>query len=376
VAGSDFIRKRLWPHASDAQWRAPGWQWSNRLRGKRGLGRLFWLSEEAIEELARVIEEYPWATTPYYLNLISSPGLDDPILRQILPSRQELVAGGCHSSPDPLHEHDFMPVEGLIHRYPDRCLLLSSHLCAVHCRHCNRKRTWRRPEAIFRRQQWRKALSYIEANSQIREVILSGGDPLALSRRRLYWILSSIRAIGHVEVIRIGTRLPVTLPFAVDDGLAGLLGQFSPIWVNTHFNHASEITPEAEQACRRLQLAGIPVSNQAVLLRGVNDSFTAVKELCTRLQAMMVRPYYLFQCDTVMGCEHFRTPLSAGIAIIDRMWCRVGGMCVPRFVVDLPNGRGKAVAAPASLLHYEDGKALFRTFQGEKVWYHDPKSAE
>ncbi len=423
------LRRLLWPDIPDHIWKRPDWQWQNRLTGRHGLelllphlleadhrSRLNGDSdrknsskkiEQIISKLTHLLETYPWSATPYYISLANREPFDpawitgyqttesilqqpkDPILLQAVPSIQELShqlksereeeKRASHEaaslySPDPLAERRHSPVPGLIHRYRDRCLLLVSRLCPLLCRHCNRKRTWIRDrnEAILSWMALERAVNYIKKHPGIREVLLSGGDPLTLNRNRLKQILTAIREIQHVEVVRIGTRLPVTLPYAIDEDLCSMLSQFRPIWINTHFNHVREITEDAARACEMLQMAGLAVSNQAVLLKGVNDSYEQIRQLCTRLQAIMVRPYYLFQCDMVTGTAHFRTPLSTGISIMKQLWGDTGGMAIPRFAIDLPQGQGKAVIAPSSLLAYDKGKALVETFDGKQVEYTDP----
>ncbi len=322
-----------------------------------------------LEGAEAVVERYPLSITPYYASLINWADPFDPIARQCVPHLDELRFALADSSPDPLAEHRYSPVKGVVHRYPDRVLLLSSPFCPVLCRHCNRKRTWRSPEALISSSDWETALEYISQEKDVREVILSGGDPLMLPNSRLEAILSCLREIKHVEVIRIGSRVPVTLPMRITPELCDILERFRPLWFNTHFNHPREITPDSSKACDMILRRGIPVSNHTVLLKGVNDEFDTLMELFHRLQSISVRPYYLFQCDSASGTDHFRVPLPIGVSIMEKMWGRTGGLAIPRFVVDLPGGKGKAEAVPHHCLELGEREAIFATFEGERVRY-------
>jgi lysine 2,3-aminomutase len=296
-----------------------------------------------------VVAVYPLAVTPYYLSLIDPDDPEDPLRRQCFPDGREIDprSGG---EEDPLDEQGAMPVPGLIHRYPDRCLAIATGNCAVYCRHCNRKRLWRDRATAATRPALQRMVDYVAQTPQIREVIVSGGDPLLLPDALLDWLLGALRAVPHVEVLRIGSRVPVTLPMRVTDGLCALLKRHRPLWFNTQFNHGREITPEATRACERLLTSGIPVSNQSVLLKGVNDGYGAMYDLLTGLERISVRPYYLFQCDPVRGTGHLKTEVWAGIGIMERLWRTVSGLCLPRYVLDCPGGRGKIPLQPFSLL--------------------------
>ena len=331
---------RPWGEIPAADWQDWRWQFRHRLRS---LSPLDGMSGEATSQrraLQAVTAAYPLSVSPYYLSLIDLQDRQDPLRRQCFPDAQEIhfSLGGVE---DPLEERRDMPVPGLIHRYADRCLMLTTHLCAVYCRHCNRKRLWgrKRPAAALPRLQ--PMFDYIRKNTQIREVILSGGDPLTLGDRTLARVLESLRAIAHVEVLRIGSRTPAVMPMRITPELCKILQKHRPLWFNTQFNHPREITPDAARACEMLLESGIPVSNQSVLLRGVNDSHEVMRELLYGLQRISVRPYYLFQCDPVRGTDHFRVDIGQGIDIMDKLSRHVSGLCVPRYVVDLPGGRGK-----------------------------------
>jgi len=318
-----------------------------------------------LPELSEVAKRYPMRITPYYLGLIEAPG--DPIWRQCVPDGAELE--DFSQSPDPLDEERLSPVPGLIHRYPDRVILIVSAACAVYCRFCMRKRgvgcsagiTTVKPD---------DAVAYIAANPQIRDVILSGGDPLMLSDERLDALLCALRRIPHVEIIRIGTRIPVTLPQRITVKLARLLKRHHPVYVNTHFNHPREITQAAARACARLADAGIQLGNQSVLLKGVNDDPLVMRTLMQRLLAIRVRPYYIHQMDLVRGTAHFRTRVTDGVAVMEALRGHTSGLATPHYVIDLPGGKGKVEVQPGKVVR--EGTLLKLTnYLGEEIEYRD-----
>lgn len=325
------------------------WQYRKRVRTLPQLVSHLDVPPQTVLAWRRVTRTYPLSITPYYLSLIDPADPLDPLRQQCVPDIRELEfsLGG---QDDPLEEHDQMPVPGLVHRYPDRCLILTTQACAVYCRHCNRKRLWKQTNpAISSKPYFQSMIAYIAASPQIREVILSGGDPLTLPDETLDWLLSSLRAIPHVQVLRIGSRVPVTLPMRITPELCSLLQQHRPLWLNTQFNHPREITPEATAACDRLLTAGIPVSNQSVLLKGINDNVDTMRDLLHDLQEISVRPYYLFQCDPVKGTDHFRTDICDGMKIMETLWSNLSGLCLPRYVLDVPGAPGKIPLQPFSL---------------------------
>lgn len=309
---------------------------------------------------------YPFRVTPAYAALIRQPG--DAVWRQCVPDPCELADDG--QLPDPLAEASLSPVPGLIHRYPDRAVLLVSNRCPVYCRFCMRKRHVGEGDAPLGRDALERVLAYIAATPAIRDVVLSGGDPLMLDDGSLLHVLTRLRAISHVAVIRIGTRIPVTLPQRVTNELCLLLKRFHPLYINTHFNHPAEITPGSAAACGLLADAGIPLGNQTVLLRGVNDDVETMHELMTGLLRLRVRPYYLHQMDLVRGTAHFRTPLSTGLEIIRALRGHVSGMAVPHFVIDLPGGRGKVPILPDAV-EREGDLYWLRNYLGERIAYRD-----
>jgi lysine 2,3-aminomutase len=317
-------------------------------------------------DLISVAAVYPFRASPQYAELILQPG--DAIWRQCIPDVRELE--DCGQLPDPLSEASLSPAPGLIHRYPDRVVLLVSNRCPVYCRFCMRKRHVGAGDAPLSRDALNQAMAYIAANSAIHDVILSGGDPLMLDDASLCHILSHLRAINHVKIIRIGTRMPVTLPDRITAELCSMLKRFHPIYVNTHFNHPDEITSKSAKACHQLADAGIPLGNQTVLLRGVNDDVEIMKYLMTGLLELRVKPYYIHQMDLVKGTAHFRTPISKGLEIIRALRGHVSGMAVPHYVIDLPDGKGKVPILPDSV--EQEGDTFFLiNYQGEKIVYRD-----
>ncbi len=282
---------------------------------------------------------YPLAITPYYLSLVNQDNENDPIKKQCFPDSREILL--IEGPDDPLEEDSYMPVPKLVHRYPDRCLALITETCATYCRHCNRKRYWSSSPRIGLKTRIRSMLRYISESPHVREVIISGGDPLTLEDHVLEELLVSLRAIPHVEVLRIGSRVPVVMPMRITKELCRMLKRFRPLWFNTQFNHPLEITPASARACMMLLEAGIPVSNQSVLLRGINDSTRIMKELFYGLQKISVRPYYLFQCDTVKGCAHFRTDIKKSMEMMENIWGQCSGLSLPQYVLDVPGSTGK-----------------------------------
>jgi lysine 2,3-aminomutase len=320
-----------------------------------------------VNELATVASIYPFRVSASYAARIRGPG--DPVWLQCIPDMRELDDAEQH--PDPLAESALSPVPGLIHRYPDRVVLLVSNQCPVYCRFCMRKRHVGGGEAPLSREALDQALAYIAATPAVRDVILSGGDPLMLDDASLRYILTRLRAIGHVAIIRIGTRIPVTLPERVTPELCELLKQFHPLYINTHFNHPAEITDASAMACASLADAGIPLGNQTVLLAGVNDQVETMRELMTGLLDIRVRPYYIHQMDLVRGTAHFRTSVTTGLEIVRGLRGFVSGMAVPHYVIDLPNGKGKVPILPDDVKR-EGDMLILRNYQGERIAYRDP----
>ena len=365
-------RARFFGQVSDECWNDWKWHFRHRISSVDELIRHIPLSAKDQEQIRLVTTKYPLSVTPYYFSLIDWANPDDPVRIQAIPSFKEIGLAGMGME-DPLDERGHSPVPGLVHRYPDRALMVLTDICPMLCRHCTRKREWRHGGWVHSPEEIERMLDYIRRTDVVRDVIISGGDPLTLSARRLEEVLSGLRQIKHVEMIRIGSRFPVVLPQRIDDELCSMLSKYGPIWLNTHFNHPREITPEAAQACDRLLRAGIPVNNQSVLLRGVNDTAETQLKLCRELLRIKVRPYYLFQCDEVQGTEHLRTPVESGIKIIEGMRGHTSGLAVPTFVIDLPQGGGKVPLQPNYVVLQTSEELLIRNYQGRLFQYRNPK---
>jgi len=346
------------------------WQMRNRLRTIAQLRESF-PSLDVSSGLIEAARKFPLAVTPYYASLIRRPDASDPVFRMCVPQPEEL-RDPAFLRDDPLEEDEDMPVPGLVHRYPDRALLLVTTTCSAYCRHCTRKRVAGMHESSITAPRLQQAVAYLRRHSEITDVILSGGDPFTMATEALERVLAALRTVPSVQVIRLGTRTPVVLPQRITDELVGMLRRYHPVWVNTHFNHPNELTPEAEEACARLVDAGIPLGNQTVLLRGVNDDPRTIEDLCRGLVRRRVRPYYLFQCDLVRGVEHFRTPLSRGIEIMEYLRGRVSGLAIPTFVVDAPHGGGKIPVLPNYVVSMSPTHTVLRNFEGMLVAYPEP----
>ncbi|HUV76146.1 MAG TPA: KamA family radical SAM protein [Dehalococcoidales bacterium] len=359
----------------DSLWKDWKWHFRNRITNINQLDQFIPLSSEEKAQLRLVTMRYPLSITPYYLSLINPDDPDDPIRKQAVPSVLEMTMSTMGLE-DPLAEKEDSVVPGLVHRYPDRVLMVLTNICPMLCRHCTRKREWRHGGWVRTEGEIEAMLDYLRRNEAIRDVIISGGDPLTLSTSRLESIISRVREIGHIEIIRIGTRLPVVLPQRIDNELCAMLSKYGPIWLNTHFNHPREITPEAAEACDRLLRSGIPVNNQSVLLRGVNDDVETMLKLCQGLLRIKVRPYYLFQCDEVQGAEHLRTPVETGIKIIEGMRGHTSGLAVPTFVIDLIQGGGKVPLQPNYVLSMTEDELLLKNYEGKVFRYRNPSSKE
>lgn len=364
-------RKTLFPEVTDEQWNDWKWQVKNRIETLDQLKQFIALTPEEEEGISKSLKTLRMAITPYYLSLINPEDPNCPIRKQAIPTAAE-THFSASDLVDPLHEDEDSPVPGLTHRYPDRVLLLITDMCAMYCRHCTRRRFAGQKDDETPVNYIQKAIDYIACNPQIRDVVLSGGDALMVSDKKLESILQRLRAIPHVEIIRIGSRVPVVCPQRITDDLVNMIKQYHPVWLNTHFNHPDEITPEAKAACERLANAGVPLGNQSVLLRGVNDCVNIMKRLMHKLTMTRIRPYYIYQCDLSMGLEHFRTPVSKGIEIIEGLRGHTSGYAVPTFVVDAPGGGGKIPVMPTYIISQAPGKVALRNFEGVITTYTEP----
>jgi len=372
------IAEKISPTAKISNWRDWKWQLKHSIRDigmfEKLLGIQFNASQK--QQLQETIAKFPLSITPYYLSLIDTENYEnDPIYKQAFPSISELQVGDFEMR-DPLDEDKDSPVPGITHRYPDRVLFQVSTICSMYCRHCTRKRKVGDESFLPNREQLSQGIRYIRNTTAVRDVLLSGGDPLLQSDENLDWILTELRNIPHVEVIRIGTRIPVVLPYRVTDGLVAVLKKHHPLWVNTHFNHPREITGSSREALSKLSDAGIPLGNQTVLLAGINDSPVIMKKLVHNLVQNRVRPYYLYQCDLSEGLNHFRTPVGKGVEIMESLIGHTSGFAVPSYVIDAPGGGGKIRIAPNYLVSWSHDKVVLRNFEGVITTYEEPKGYE
>lgn len=359
-------------------WKSWKWQLKHAIKSLEQFELLTGIKfpEDERKGLVQTFNEFPLSVTPYYLSLIDKKNFrNDPIFKQAFGGIQELI---CLDSEleDPLSEENDSPVEGITHRYPDRVLFHVSNICSMYCRHCTRKRKVGDVDYIPSKEQLQKGIQYIKENSQVRDVLLSGGDPFMLSDSMLDWLLGQISGIPHVEIIRIGTRMPVVLPYRITDNLVSVLKKYQPLWINTHFNHPREITSSAKEALAKLADGGFPLGNQSVLLADVNDCPRIMKSLLHKLVQNRVRPYYLYQCDLSQGLSHFRTPIGKGIEIMESLIGHTSGFARPTYVIDAPGGGGKIPVMPNYIISWSTNKVVLRNYEGVITTYKEPDSYE
>lgn len=365
-------RKLYFPNVSDEDWNDWKWQVRNRIETLEDLKKYVSLTPEEEEGVRESLKTLRMAITPYYLSLINPDDPNDPVRKQSIPTANELYISP-EDQLDPLSEDEDSPVPGLTHRYPDRVLFLITDMCSMYCRHCTRRRFAGQKDASSTMERIDKAIEYIANTPQVRDVLLSGGDALLVSDDRLEYIISKLRAIPHVEIIRIGSRTPVVLPQRITPELVSMLSKYHPIWLNTHFNHPNEITEESSAACARLANAGVPLGNQSVLLRGINDCPNIMMKLVHELVKIRVRPYYIYVCDLSRGIGHFRTPVSKGIEIIESLRGHTSGYAVPTFVVDAPGGGGKIPVMPNYVISQSPHRVVLRNYEGVITTYTEPQ---
>lgn len=355
-------------------WRDWKWQIKNAICDIDSFEKLTGIKfpPEEKNTLKKTLDKFPMSVTPYYASLIDPQDYkNDPVFRQSFPSPDELITQD-YEMEDSLHEDKDSPAPGITHRYPDRVLFHVSNICSMYCRHCTRKRKVGDQDFVPSKKEILKGIEYIKNTPQIRDVLLSGGDPFMLSDEYIDWLLSEIEKIPHVEVVRIGTRVPVVLPYRITDGLVEMLKRHQPLWINTHFNHPRELTASSSRALKKLADAGIPLGNQSVLLANVNDCPKIIKKLCHKLVQNRVRPYYLFQCDLSEGLSHFRTPVGKGIEIIESLIGHTSGFAVPTYVIDAPGGGGKIPIMPNYIVSWSTNKVILRNYEGVITTYKEP----
>ena len=367
-----FTSKRAPVYADipDDKWNNWRWQLSNRINTVEEFEKVLPLTDGERKALS-ASDLFRVDITPYFISLIDPDDPEDPIRLQVVPTEKEMVPF-VSMMEDSLAEDRHSPVPGLVHRYPDRVLMLVTTQCASYCRYCTRSRIVGDPVATFSRAEFELQIEYLKRTPQIRDVLLSGGDPLVLAPKMLEEILSRLREIPHIEIVRIGSRVPVFLPMRVTEDLTEMLSRYHPLWLNIHVNHPNEISAELAEACDRLTRAGIPLGNQSVLLRGVNDNIHIQRQLVHELVRIRVRPYYLYQCDLVEGAGHFRTPVAKGIEILEGLRGHTSGYAVPDFIVDAPGGGGKIPLTPNYLISMSDHKVVLRNYEGYITTYEEP----
>jgi lysine 2,3-aminomutase len=366
----DYQQISLYKDVNPLDWEDWHWQIKHRIRSKEDLSQVIKLTPEEEEGLKKASGRLSLAITPYWASLIDPDDPACPLRRQSVPVKTEFVVSP-HEMVDPCAEDRDSPAPHLVHRYPDRVLLLATDHCAMYCRHCTRRRLVgeHTVEETDFSTRFDAAIEYIKANRKIRDVLISGGDPLTLEDEQLESLLSKIRAISHVEFLRIGTRIPVTLPQRITEKLVTMMKKYSPIWMSIHFNHPKEITKRCKLACDMLSDAGIPLGSQSVLLKGINDRPYVMRKLVHELLQIRVRPYYIYQCDPVRGTQHFRTPVAVGINIMEKLRGHTSGYAVPTYVIDGPGGGGKIPVGPNYILSQAKGKYVLRNYKGKIYTY-------
>lgn len=364
-----------WKDVTEEQWNDWHWQVRNRIDTVDKLKQIINLTEQEEESISEVLKKFRMGITPYYAAHMDKNDHRCPIRMQAVPTIAETHISSADMT-DPLHEDTDSPVPGLTHRYPDRVLFLITDQCSMYCRHCTRRRFAGQQDHSVPMENIDKCIEYVRNHPEVRDVLLSGGDCLLVADDILEYIIKNLRAIPHVEIIRLGSRTPVVCPQRITDDLVNMLKKYHPIWLNTHFNHPKEFTPESKEAVRKLADAGIPLGNQSVLLRGVNDCPHIMMDLVHELVKIRIRPYYIYQCDLSLGIEHFRTPVSKGIEIMEALRGHTSGFCVPTFVIDAPGGGGKTPVMPNYVISQSPHKVVLRNFEGVITTYTEPNLPE
>lgn len=374
MTGAGLFRKRFFPAISAAQWNDWRWQLANRLTTCDQIARILDLTPAETQALSQT-DAFPTAVTPYYASLLQGSALR----KTMLPSLAEKILGAGETN-DPLGEEPCQVAPGLIHRYPDRVLFLTTQYCSAYCRYCTRSRLVGRhalcPETAGLKQNWEKAFDYIRSRPEIRDVLVSGGDPLTMSDETIDYLLTALRKIKHVEMIRIGSKVPAVLPMRITPRLMKVIRRHHPVFFSLHFTHPDEMTPETAKACERIADAGIPAGSQTVLLKGVNDNAETLKKLMHELLKVRIRPYYLFQCDPIAGSMHFRVPVAKGIEIINALRGHTSGYAVPTYAIDIPGGGGKIIINDQRCVGRDGDFLLLKNFENEIWRYPDPTNAE
>ncbi len=367
----DF-KEKYFPGATVQQWSSWRWQVQNSYTSFKKLAEVIDMTGVDDIDFLLKSKKLPLRITPYYASLLVNGGKDNVLRKSVVPSSLELKLSPGEES-DPLHEEAMCPVPNLVHRYPDRVLLLSTGFCSVYCRYCTRSHMVLKDKKHYGTKAWEKSLDYIRNNPNVRDVIISGGDPLTLPDTHLEFLLSSLKNIPHVDIVRIGTKVPAVLPQRITHKLVKMLKKYPPLYMSIHFTHPDEITPEVKEACQRIADAGIVMGSQTVLLKGINDNVGVMKKLVHELLKMRVKPYYLYQCDPIPGSSHFRTPVSKGLEIIQGLRGFTSGYAIPHFVIDAPGGGGKIPLLPEYYVGREGNNVILKNFEGKRFEYYDPE---
>ena len=365
------FREEFFPLATDKQWNSWRWQIQNSYSGFGKLSEILDLSHMEDFDYLSKSRKLPLRITPYYASLLHGKAKDYALIKTVVPTKHELIISPGEEN-DPLHEDSRCPVENLVHRYPDRVLMLSTGFCSVYCRYCTRSHMVAKDKKHYGLKAWERAIEYVRNNTHVRDVVISGGDPLTIPDKHLEFLLSSLRSIPHVDILRIGSKVPVVMPQRITTNLVKMLKKYHPLYMSIHFTHPDEITPEVEEACKRIADAGIVMGSQTVLLKGINDEVGIMKELIHKLLKIRVRPYYLYQCDPIPGSSHFRTPVSKGLEIIQGLRGFTSGYAIPHYVIDAPGGGGKIPLLPEYYQGRDGDNVVLKNFEGKIFTYYDP----
>jgi lysine 2,3-aminomutase len=369
---TQIFREKYFPEATDKQWNSWRWQIQNSYTKFKNLSEILDVSSIDDLDFLSKSRKLPLRITPYYASLLYDKPINSPLSKSVVPSKNELVISQGEES-DPLHEESMCPVDNLIHRYPDRVLMLSTGFCSVYCRYCTRSHMVLKDKKHYGVQAWEKSIDYIRNNPNVRDVIISGGDPLTMPDKHIEFLLSSLRAIPHLEIIRIGTKVPMVMPQRITINLVKMLKKYHPLYMSIHVTHSDEITPEVKEACNRIADAGIVMGSQTVLLKGVNDTVETMKNLMHNLLKLRIKPYYIYQCDPIPGSSHFRTPVSKGLEIIQGLRGFTSGYAIPHYVIDAPGGGGKIPILPEYYQGREGDYVIMKNFEGKIYKYYDPE---
>ncbi|MCF8364377.1 MAG: KamA family radical SAM protein [Bacteroidales bacterium] len=369
---ASIFREKFFPDATDRQWNSWRWQIQNSYTSFKKLSEILDLNNLVDFDFLTKSRKLPLRITPYYASLFHNKENDYAIAKSVIPSRLELVVSPGEEA-DPLHEEDMCPVPNLVHRYPDRVLMLSTGFCSVYCRYCTRSHMVAKDKKHYGVKAWETSIEYIRSNPKVRDVVISGGDPLTMPDKHLEFLLSSLRSIPHVEIIRIGTKVPMVMPQRITNTLVKMLKKYHPLYMSIHSVHPDEITPEVAEACNRIANAGIVMGSQTVLLKGVNDSVETMKELMHKLLKLRIRPYYIYQCDPIPGSSHFRTPVAKGLEIIQGLRGHTSGYAIPHYVIDAPGGGGKIPLLPEYYQGRDGDYVVMKNFEGKIFKYYDPE---